>query len=129
MLVLSRKKNDSIIIDDQIEIKVIAVEGDTIKLGIEAPKYIAIHRKEVYIAIQEENKLATQLGFDLKDYSKLKKQSEPQNNKLHIKKKAKLLSEDVDINKRRQFKHAGQHLNAFPTRMWGKKQIQGGIIK
>lgn len=73
MLVLSRKKNDSIIIDDQIEIKVLAVEGDTIKLGIEAPKHISIHRKEIYLAIQEENRLATQLGFDLKDYSKLKK--------------------------------------------------------
>jgi carbon storage regulator len=73
MLVLSRKKGESIVIDDQIEVTVIAVEGDTIKLGIEAPKNISIHRKEVYLAIQEENKAALQLDFDLSDLKDLKK--------------------------------------------------------
>ncbi|MDE5414046.1 carbon storage regulator CsrA [Alkalihalobacterium chitinilyticum] len=58
MLVLSRKKNQSIKIGDDIEITVLAVDGDQIKLGIEAPKNLDIHRKEVYLAIQEENSQA-----------------------------------------------------------------------
>lgn len=64
MLVLSRKKGESIIIDGQIEVKVIAVEGDTVKLGIEAPKTVSIHRQEVYQAIQEENQAARLTHFD-----------------------------------------------------------------
>ena len=51
MLVLSRKKNESIIIDDQIRIVVIEVRGDKVRLGIEAPKEIPVHRQEVYDAI------------------------------------------------------------------------------
>lgn len=58
MLVLTRKRNESIIIGDDIEITVVAIEGDQIKLGIEAPKHIDIHRKEVYLAIQKENSAA-----------------------------------------------------------------------
>jgi carbon storage regulator len=73
MLVLSRKKGESIVIDDQIEVTVVAVEGDTIKLGIEAPKNISIHRKEIYLAIQEENKAAIRLDFDLNDLKNFKK--------------------------------------------------------
>jgi carbon storage regulator len=73
MLVLSRKKGESIVIDDQIEVTVIAVEGDVIKLGIEAPKKISIHRKEIYLAIQEENKAALKLDFDLTDLKKFNK--------------------------------------------------------
>lgn len=56
MLVLSRKKGESIIIQDQIELTVLSVEGDTIKLGIAAPKHVDIFRKEVYQAIQEANR-------------------------------------------------------------------------
>ncbi|MEB3751036.1 carbon storage regulator CsrA [Geobacillus icigianus] len=58
MLVLARKKNESIMIGDSIEIKVLAIEGEQIKLGIIAPKHIDIYRKEIYAAIQKENKLA-----------------------------------------------------------------------
>lgn len=64
MLVLSRKKGESIIIDDDIELTVVAVEGDTIKLGIKAPKHIPIHRKEIYLEIQEENRSALQINID-----------------------------------------------------------------
>ncbi|MEF2968078.1 carbon storage regulator CsrA [Paenibacillus sp. M1] len=55
MLVLSRKKGESIIISDNIELVVLEVEGDTVKLGIQAPKNVEIHRKEIYIAIQKSN--------------------------------------------------------------------------
>ncbi|QPQ37284.1 carbon storage regulator CsrA [Lysinibacillus sp. JNUCC-52] len=58
MLVLSRKKDESIMIGDQIEIKILAVEGDQIKLGIVAPKKVKVHRSEVFEAIQAQNKEA-----------------------------------------------------------------------
>jgi len=56
MLALTRKIGESIVIADNIEITVIAITGDQIKLGINAPKNISIHRKEIYLQIQEENK-------------------------------------------------------------------------
>ncbi len=52
MLVLSRKKNESIIIDDKITIVVVEIRGDKVRLGVEAPKEIPVHRREVYDAIQ-----------------------------------------------------------------------------
>lgn len=64
MLVLSRKKGESIIIDGKIEVKIISIEGDLVKLGIEAPKSVAIYRQEVYKAIQEENQAARLTRFD-----------------------------------------------------------------
>ncbi|MFP6766328.1 MAG: carbon storage regulator CsrA [Planctomycetaceae bacterium] len=51
MLVLSRKKNESIIIDDQIRITIVGVSGDKVRLGIEAPREVTIHRQEVHDAI------------------------------------------------------------------------------
>ncbi|MBB5173758.1 carbon storage regulator CsrA [Texcoconibacillus texcoconensis] len=60
MLVLTRKANESIQIGDDIEVKILAIEGEQIKLGINAPKNVDIHRKEVYLAIQEENNVAAQ---------------------------------------------------------------------
>ncbi|GAA0472259.1 carbon storage regulator CsrA [Alkalibacillus silvisoli] len=61
MLVLTRKQGESIQINDDIEIKVIGIEGDQIKLGIDAPKHVDIHRKEIYQQIREENQAASQL--------------------------------------------------------------------
>ncbi|MGY3189356.1 MULTISPECIES: carbon storage regulator CsrA [Lysinibacillus] len=58
MLVLSRKKDESIMIGDQIEIKILAVEGEQIKLGIVAPKTVKVHRSEVFEAIQAQNREA-----------------------------------------------------------------------
>ncbi|WP_285396806.1 carbon storage regulator CsrA [Lysinibacillus sp. fls2-241-R2A-57] len=58
MLVLSRKKDESIMIGDQIEIKILAVEGEQIKIGIVAPKTVKVHRSEVFAAIQAQNKEA-----------------------------------------------------------------------
>ena len=52
MLVLSRKKNESIIINDNITIVVVEIRGDKVRLGIEAPKEVPVHRNEVYEAIR-----------------------------------------------------------------------------
>jgi len=56
MLVLSRKKNESIIINDHITVTVIEIRGDKVRLGIEAPKDVTVHRREVYDAIQSQAK-------------------------------------------------------------------------
>ena len=56
MLALSRKKDEAIVINDDIEIKVIEIKGDQVKIGISAPKSVPIYRKEVYVQIQEANK-------------------------------------------------------------------------
>lgn len=56
MLVLSRKKNESIIINDDITITVVEIRGDKVRLGIEAPKTVTVHRQEVYEAIQSQEK-------------------------------------------------------------------------
>ncbi len=54
MLVLSRKKNESVVIDDRIVLTVVEIRGDKVRLGIEAPREVPVHRKEVYDAIQKE---------------------------------------------------------------------------
>ena len=60
MLALSRKINESIMIGNDIEITVLEVKGDQIKIGINAPKSVPIYRKEIYLQIQESNKDAAQ---------------------------------------------------------------------
>jgi len=55
MLVLTRKRNESIIIGDKIAVTVLGVEGDQVRLGITAPKDISVHRREVYEQIKKEN--------------------------------------------------------------------------
>lgn len=54
MLVLSRKQDEKIIIGDSITLMVVSIQGDKVRLGIEAPKHVSIHREEVYRAIQKE---------------------------------------------------------------------------
>lgn len=58
MLVLTRKLNESIMIGDDVKITIVDVKGDQVKLGITAPRQIAVHREEVYREIQKENQLA-----------------------------------------------------------------------
>ena len=65
MLVLTRKNTEAIRIGDNIEISVIAIDGDQVKLGISAPKSVEIHRKEIYDAIQLENNEAANLPVDI----------------------------------------------------------------
>ncbi len=58
MLILSRKIGESIVIDGRITVKVTLVEGSVVKLGIEAPREVPVHRQEVYDEIQKNNKAA-----------------------------------------------------------------------
>jgi carbon storage regulator len=64
MLVLSRQRDESIIIGDNIVITVVDVRGDKVRLGIEAPREVSVHRREVYEAIQRENQQAAQIQTD-----------------------------------------------------------------
>ena len=58
MLALSRKKNEALIINNNIEITILDIKGDQVKIGISAPKEIPVYRKEVYLQIQESNRAA-----------------------------------------------------------------------
>ncbi|MGE5662664.1 MAG: carbon storage regulator CsrA [Ignavibacteriales bacterium] len=60
MLVLTRKRKESIMIGDDIEITIVGIEGDQVKLGIHAPRHVDIHRKEIYLEIQQSNQEAGQ---------------------------------------------------------------------
>lgn len=73
MLILTRKKDESIIINDDIEIKIISSEDGKVRIGIDAPKNVSIYRKELYLEIQKENEAAKvqKLNLDLKEISKL----------------------------------------------------------
>lgn len=62
MLVLSRQRDETIMIGDEIEITVVDIRGDKVRLGITAPTRIAVHRKEVYDAIKAENQRAAQIN-------------------------------------------------------------------
>jgi carbon storage regulator len=57
MLVLSRKKNESIVINNDITIVVVEIRGDKVRLGVEAPKEVPVHRREVYDAIKRNEQL------------------------------------------------------------------------
>lgn len=70
MLVLTRKLNEAIQIGDDIEITVLSVQGDQIKLGIKAPKEVEVHRKEVYLSIQESNNEAASILPNILDILK-----------------------------------------------------------
>ena len=55
MLVLSRRRDETIMIGDDVEITVVDIKGDTVRLGINAPRFVTVHRKEIYDAIKAEN--------------------------------------------------------------------------
>ena len=61
MLVLSRQRDETIMIGDDIEVTVVDIRGDKVRIGINAPKEISVHRKEVYDAIRRENRAAAQV--------------------------------------------------------------------
>ena len=64
MLALTRKTGDAIMINNNIEITVLEVRGDQVKIGISAPKEVSIYRKEVYLEIQKENEAAQAISMD-----------------------------------------------------------------
>ncbi|CAA9412959.1 MAG: Carbon storage regulator [uncultured Phycisphaerae bacterium] len=61
MLVLSRQRDETIMIGDDVEVTVVDIRGDKVRLGITAPREISVHRKEVYDAIRRENRAAAQV--------------------------------------------------------------------
>jgi carbon storage regulator len=84
MLVLSRQRDETIMIGDDIEVTVVDIRGDKVRLGITAPKSVSVHRKEVYDAIRRENKAAAQVKpEDLSGLGKIgpKSQSGPEESK------------------------------------------------
>jgi carbon storage regulator len=76
MLVLSRQRDETIMIGDDIEVTVVDIRGDKVRLGINAPKEVTVHRKEVYDAIRRENRAAAQVKPE--DLSGLGKIGPPQ---------------------------------------------------
>lgn len=65
MLILSRKPGESIVIGEHITVKVLEVKGDSVKIGIEAPRETTVHRHEVYDAIRRENRAAAAVARDI----------------------------------------------------------------
>lgn len=70
MLVLSRKKNESIVINNNITVTVVEIRGDKVRLGIQAPKEIPVHRREIYDAIQAQENASDISGEDVTSASK-----------------------------------------------------------
>ncbi len=68
MLVLNRKKGETIILNDNIQITVVDIQGDNIKIGIDAPREVAIFRKEIYEEIVNSNRQAVQQAANIKAY-------------------------------------------------------------
>ncbi len=60
MLALARKVNESIVINDDIEVTILEIKGDQVKVGISAPKSVPVYRKELYVQMQEANKAAVE---------------------------------------------------------------------
>lgn len=73
MLVFSRKKDESIMIGSDIELKIISVGRDTVKVGISAPRHVTIHRKEIFLAIEEENRKAAMKAVSSNQLDLIKK--------------------------------------------------------
>ena len=82
MLVLTRKKGQSLMIGNEIEISIVDIQGDQVRIGINAPRNVSIHRKEVFEEIQQENRQASTVNLSQEE---LKKAVET----LHLKKDKK----------------------------------------
>ena len=84
MLVLTRKKGQSLMIGNEIEISIVDIQGDQVRIGINAPKTVSIHRKEVFEEIQQENRQASTVNLSQEELKKavetlhLKKEKKPE---------------------------------------------------
>lgn len=79
MLVLSRQRDETIMIGDDVEITIVDIRGDKVRLGITAPRHIQVHRKEVYDAIKRENQEAANLSpKEVSEIEKEKKKTDDQ---------------------------------------------------
>jgi carbon storage regulator len=76
MLVLARKKGESIMIGDSIEVVVLGAEGEVVKIGINAPKEIPLYRKEIYESILQTNREASLSSVDLESLTKIFKEGQ-----------------------------------------------------
>jgi carbon storage regulator len=79
MLVLSRKKGESIMIGNDIELTVLSVEGETVRLGIAAPRVVSIYRREIYDQIQKENREAIVVSLNIDDLNEFKNKKSEKN--------------------------------------------------
>lgn len=70
MLILTRKKDQSIVVNDSIEISIVEIEDGKVKIGINAPKEVSIHRKEVFDKIKSENQKATESNQNIDEFKK-----------------------------------------------------------
>lgn len=95
MLILSRKKGQKLIINDNIEIVVIESEGGVVKLGINAPKNIAIYREEIYIELKKTNIVSTEVQVNALS------QLDQEINKLTVDKKINSLSVKIAKNEKK----------------------------
>ena len=94
MLVLSRQRDETIMIGDDVEITVVDIRGDKVRLGITAPRHIQVHRKEVYDAIKRENQQAARLSpRDVSDAVKRSAETNKPDNTLPENTKAEFFSE------------------------------------
>lgn len=84
MLVLTRKKGQSLMIGNEIEISIVDIQGDQVRIGINAPRNVSIHRKEVFEEIQQENRQASTVNLSQEELKKavetfhLKKDKKPE---------------------------------------------------
>jgi len=65
LLILTRKVGESVAIGDDIQVSVVEIKGNQVKLGIKAPRDVTVHREEIYLKIQEENRRAAQVSRDV----------------------------------------------------------------
>jgi carbon storage regulator len=65
LLILTRKVGESVAIGDDIQVSIVEIKGTQVKLGIRAPRDVTVHREEIYLKIQEENKRAAQVSADV----------------------------------------------------------------
>ena len=92
MLVLTRKRNQSIVVNDNIELTIIDIQGDQVRVGINAPKDVKVFRKEVYVEMTEENQRAAKVQMDALDI--LKKAIKNQKKQYFLEEQEYLLNQD-----------------------------------